>query len=123
MKAKPLYMIWDDDPEQATLSMERYKPCRPAKASEITLESMAVMLDLDAENCNAHDFVGVHTKLAALLFQDVGRKQATATFRRIVNYRGLHGMEGICGVGTPEACRKELGVPKSIGEDFTFTKR
>ncbi len=120
MKDKPLYMIREDDGDEY-LSMERDGvSSRPATPEECSLEEMAALLDQDAENVNAHDFVGCHVKLAALLFQDYGRQAATRTFRRLVNYRGLHGMEGVCGRGDPEAVRRDLKLPKSPGDKLIF---
>ncbi len=69
---------------------------------------MADMLDRSAENCNAHEFAGVHRKLAVLLRQEGGNELATRVMRRLVNYTGLYGLEGVCGQGDEELVAKEL---------------
>lgn len=83
---------------------------RIAETNEITIEAMAQMLDLDAESCNAHDFCGSHVSLAQLIRQELGDPAAFKIMRRLCNYRGLHGMEGVCGVGDPEQVAKELAI-------------
>jgi hypothetical protein len=88
-----------------------YSSSRPATEADITLESLANMLDEDAENINAHDFVTCHRGLAALLHKRVGRKAATDIFRHLVDMRGLHGMLGICGRTDPADAEQLLGVP------------
>ena len=115
-KHRTLYMVTEEEGEPEWLTMDQdwnYHSRRPAKPEEITLEALADMLDQDAENRNAHDFVLCHRALAALLHQMVGRSQATQIFRRLAGYQGLHGMNGVCGAGfkSEKAVAKELGVP------------
>lgn len=81
---------------------------RDGKAA--TLEDLVGLCDRDAENVNAHDFVGSHRLLGGLLFRDLGRKLATKIMLRIAERRGQHGMGGLCGLPDSYA---ELGV----GED------
>ena len=50
---------------------------------------MAAVCDQDAENCNFHDFCGVHTKLLRLMVAaDVD--SALATMKKISERGGLH---------------------------------
>ncbi len=86
---------------------------RDAGASA-TAEDLANLCDRDAENCNAHDFVGVHRLLGALLYRRHGRVEATATLLRIVELGGLHGMTGLC---DREDAYAELGVGE-CGSDW-----
>lgn len=83
---------------------------RPARLSEITVDSLADMLDRHAENCNAHDFCGCHRGLGAILKQELPNKTALRVMRRLANYEGLHGMCGVAGAGDVERAEKELGV-------------
>lgn len=62
-----------------------------------TLEEIVRVCDQDAENCNAHDFVGAHRLLVAVLFRSVGRAKATEIFLEIAGMGGLHSMNGLCG--------------------------
>jgi hypothetical protein len=106
IKTKPLFI---EELDAKRLSM-RSEDARPAKDSEITLEALAQMMDEAAESCNAHDFVCVHRGLAVILFQELGRADATKVMRRLANYTGLYGMTGVCGEGDVEPAEKELGV-------------
>src|SRR3990167_978191 len=112
MNMKQLYMAREDDgAEWLTFTPEYAAHSREAKPEEVTLERMADLLDLKAEDINAHDFVCCHRGLAALLNQEVGREAATRVMRRIVNYEGLQGMVGVCGAGDTKLASQELGVP------------
>ena len=88
-----------------------YDSVRLATDADITLEKLAQTLDLDAENCNSHDYVCAHRGLASLLFREVGREHATRIMRRLAGYRGLHGMVD-CSASADdfEATEKDLGV-------------
>jgi hypothetical protein len=113
---KQLYMVKYDSDSAPTLRLEHdpyADESRPAKPEEITLEAVAHMLDHDAENINAHDYVRCHAGLAALLLQEVGREAATRVFVRLAGFRGLHGMLGVCGRTDPAVAEKELGVSLS----------
>lgn len=123
MARKTMSVWWvreDDEPEYLAwgeTGCESRETWRQAAEKDLTLEVMADFLDQDAENINAHDFVGAHRGLAALLYQEVGRTKATRVLRRLVNYRGLHGMVGVCGRGDPGTASLELGVPLGTGRD------
>ncbi len=88
----------------------------------LTLESLADLCDQQAESCNAHDFVMSHRALAALLFQEVGRKAATKIMMRISRYEGLPGMTGVCGMGDDKLASSELGVRTDGWHDWKLTK-
>lgn len=95
---KPLYMIKYDSESDFTLSPTndpRADYFRHAKPSEITLYSMAEMLDQDAENGNERSFVGVHCRLAEILRNRLfgqNSSMAKRIMRDIVNAGGLHNM-------------------------------
>lgn len=111
MKTLELYMMKDgsEDERLSYKDLAEYgESCRLARPEEMTLEAMTQMLDLCAEDCNAHDFVCVHRGLAAILMQEIGREAATKVMRRLVNYQGLHGLVGVCGEGDVENAEKEL---------------
>ncbi len=116
MKHKPLYMVHDNcggeqSAEWLELSDEDYQgTSRLARDEEVTLEAMADVLDHDAENINAHDFVGAHRGLAALLHREIGRAGATEILRFLCDLRGLHGMLGVCGRTDVGDAEKALGV-------------
>jgi hypothetical protein len=67
-------------------------------AEEATLEELVELCDQDAESVNAHDFCGAHRLLAAVLYRNLGRATATDVMRDIAYRRGLHGMNGLCGL-------------------------
>lgn len=124
MKKKTLYMVSEDDgPEILVWDPEFYEHKRPAKPKEETLERLAQMLDEHAENINAHDFVTTHRALAAMLYRQVGRAQATAIFRRLTDFEGLHGLTGVRGRTDPAIHEKELGVPLNNWKDWTLTAK
>lgn len=110
IKIKPLWMVRYDADEPEFLSANPSGAIRKRKATprEERLLAMADMLDRSAENCNAHEFAGVHRKLAVLLRQEGGNELATRVMRRLVNYTGLYGLEGVCGQGDEELVAKEL---------------
>jgi len=96
-----------------------YETLRLAKSTEITLEMLANLMDQDAENVNAHDFVASHRGLAAFLFKEIGRKKATELFLKLVNFRGLHGMTDVCGcVENLKEHEIELGVQLEDWSDW-----
>lgn len=117
MKKKPNIKVldlvmssdWDDVEMGLGYASECGEFSRKAKKSDVTLEAMAILLDNWAGNCNAHDFCGVHKLLALLLHQELGRTKATRIMRRLVNYEGLNGMDGVAGSGDPDLAKKELG--------------
>lgn len=80
-----------------------------ADTRDATLEELADLCDQCAENVNAHDFVGVHRLLAALLQRELGRDGAKVVMRHIAELGGLDGMNGICGQDNAFA---DLGVPE-----------
>lgn len=90
-----------DDIERLTFDANPacYASHRLAKPNDLAIAAVAEFLDQDAENCNAHDFAGVHKKLAALLIQIVGRKNAKEVMTRLCAYQGLHGIDGVAGCG------------------------
>lgn len=59
-----------------------------------TLENLAELCDLHAESRNNYDFIGVHRILAAILFAQIGREQATIIMREIAELGGLDGASG-----------------------------
>lgn len=78
--------------------------------AEPTLEEIVRVCDYDAENCNAHDFVGTHRLLGSLLFRTVGREKATEIFHKIATFGGLHSMAGLSG-------RKSAYVALGVGQE------
>jgi hypothetical protein len=109
---KKFYMVRYDgsDEETLTLSKEHEANWRVANDSDITLERIVDLLDLDAEGNNIHDFVTTHRALAALLMQLVGRKEATKIFVALVDFGGLHGLTGVGGVTDVKLHENKLGV-------------
>jgi len=107
---KQLYMVKDFGEDEESLSLEDgYETSRVANRDEITLKGMADLLDQDAEDQNAHEFVATHRGLAVILVQEAGMDKAWAVMRRLVNFRGLHGMVGIYSTDVAEA-ERELGI-------------
>ena len=88
---------------------------------DVSAEQLAGLCDHDAENCNAHDFVGTHRLLGSLLCRMLGRLEATKIMLEIAERRGLHGMSGLCGLADSYA---DLAVGEA-GHDWdgTFRKR
>lgn len=74
------------------------KSIRQRGAVDATLEQLVSLCDQDAENVNAHDYCGAHRLLGSLLIHKLGRKSATEIMLDIANRRGLHGMNGLCGL-------------------------
>ena len=99
---------------------EGYDSARPSKPKDESLESLADLMDFSAESCNAHEFVCTHRGLAVILFQEVGRKRATAIMRRIANYEGLYGLVGVSGKGDLEQAEEELGVSLHDTSDWSL---
>ena len=72
-----------------------------------TIEEIAELMDRDAEDCNAHDFAGVHRLLAAVLLKDFQpttsisetwkNNQVKYFMVKIAMRGGLHSMNGVCG--------------------------
>lgn len=60
-----------------------------------TLAEAVELCDHDAENRNAHDFCGVHKKLAKLIERVAGIDVADTVMREIADYGGLQGMNDI----------------------------
>lgn len=90
------------------------KTVKRKDAEHATLEELVHLCDQDAENINAHDFVGAHRLLGAVLYRQLGRETATVVMRDIAYRRGLHGMSGICGTRDSYA---DLGVGQN-GRDW-----
>lgn len=93
-----LYMCRWDGPSSAeflSLGDEYATTSRPATESDMTLVEMAVLLDQDAENCNAHDCCGMHVSLGKLMVAAVGVDAATKVMRSLCDVYGLHGMEDL----------------------------
>lgn len=65
--------------------------------SGASLEELVGLCDHGAENCNAHEFVGTHRLLGAVLFRSIGREHATEIMAEIAIRGGLDGMNGACG--------------------------
>src|SRR5579864_7274182 len=82
--------------------------------TDATLEELVRLCDQMAENRNAHDFVGVHRLLGAVLFRQYGRMAATRTMMEIASLGGLDRMNG---VACDEDAYAELGVGES-GRDW-----
>lgn len=120
-KEKPLYMVREHAAGPEWLSYEPEEYSRKATEADLTLEVVADFLDHAAENINAHDFVESHKAMAALLYQEVGRKKATEIFRRLLKYRGIHGMIGVCGRGDPKLASRELGVPLGRSGEWSLS--
>lgn len=112
IKIRPLWMVHEEAGGTERLYMQDgvYPYTRPAKKEEETLDAMAGMLDLHAEECNAHEFVCVHRGLAVILAQELGIETARRVMRRIVNYAGLHGMMGWGLISDKQLPELELGV-------------
>ncbi len=62
---------------------------------DATLEELVQLCDQDAENRNAHEFVGAHRLLGRVLYTQYGRGAATKTMLEIAELGGLHGMNGV----------------------------
>jgi hypothetical protein len=100
-------IIWvTEDGEGPRLAYRNLFAAGPA-APEATLEQLADLCDQEAESENAHDFVGAHRLLAALLFRRLGRETATAIMREVAELGGLDGMNGICGT---DGAYADLGI-------------
>jgi hypothetical protein len=100
---KTAYMITADGFPDEYLTTDSDPSCydthRKATKADLTLTAIAEMLDQDAESCNAHDFVGCHKKLAAMLVNVVGKKDAVKVMVALIDYDGLHGLDGVAGSG------------------------
>lgn len=105
-----LYVIRDDGGER--LSRLPGASPRPAGAGDLTLKRLADFLDHDAEDQNAHDFVGLHRALAALLCRQASPPVAREVFLWLLDHGGLHGVAGVTGVAEAEAAFADLGVPE-----------
>jgi len=112
MKKKDLYMVSEDgEYDHLSTTKTYYKFHRPAIDKDATLEAMAAMLDQDSEGMNAHDFCGCHVRLSKLIAQVAGRTAATRIMRRLVDFDGLMGQNGVCGAGPGEdVVARELAV-------------
>lgn len=98
-KAVPFYTYHGEDyAKEAVIASD---------AEAATLEELVWLCDQDAGNVNAHDYCGVHRLLGAVLIRDLGRTAATTVMRNIAYRRGLHGMNGLCGL---QDSFKELNV-------------
>jgi hypothetical protein len=61
----------------------------------ITLEELADFCDQKAEDMNAHEFIGSHRILAAVLYRKLSRWMATEILKEIAEQGGLQGMVGM----------------------------
>lgn len=111
---KELYMVKEgEEPaylEMVSASDLNFYDARKPNPAELTIEAVSDALDRDAESSNAHDFVGSHKALAALMFKNLGRAQATKVVIELANFRGLHGLTGVAGCGDEDANRKAIGA-------------
>ena len=113
---KEIWLIREDDVEFLVYddpACESMIVARKA-GTRATLEALVSLCDRAAEDCNAHDFVGTHRLLGAVLHSLHGRKKATETMLFIAEREGLHGMSGLCG---REDAYGELGVGE-LGRDW-----
>lgn len=107
MKKKQMYMVREDgESEYLSLTKEYHDHARVAKPSELSVVGMAEMLDQSAENCNAHDFVGLHKRLGTLIANECSVSVAHQIMRKLVDCEGLYGLNGICGKGDEKENRK-----------------
>jgi hypothetical protein len=84
---------------------------------DATLEEIVNFMDRDAEDCNAHEFIGVHRLLAAALLKDFQpttssketwkNNQVKYFMVKLAERGGLHSMNGLCG---RKDSYRELGV-------------
>lgn len=91
-------IIWikeEGDDDRSLAYRDRWNPSGD-DAADATIEDLADFCDLGAESANAHDFVGAHRLLAALLHKHCGREKATAVMREIAELGGLDEMNGVC---------------------------
>lgn len=90
---KPLFVVSDYGDEGEWLAMrDDYPVSRLATDDDIGLESLADMLDQDAENANMHDFVGCHRKLGGIILRRTNRSIATEVLRDLADVGGLQGL-------------------------------
>jgi hypothetical protein len=68
----------------------------PATLENVTTEGLAEMCDGGAESRNAHDFVGAHRMLAALLIQSIGKDATKRAMWHIASHGGLDRASGVC---------------------------
>jgi hypothetical protein len=123
----PLFICHEegDDPDHFYLDDERhaqdYSEFRVALPEEITLERICLMLDRNAESCNAHDYVGAHRLLCALLIIECGEQMAFKVMRRLASIEGIHGLTGCRGRGIGDKATEEwLKVPITERSDWNF---
>lgn len=93
MPKHKVYKFKSDGDSVAFLSYYEPKPEVGDIAEDVgkpTLEEWAELCDLHAENCNYHDFVGVHKVLGFMLANELGMTQATKIMRQIAQRGGLH---------------------------------
>lgn len=111
-EAVPFYTFYSD-------GMEKWDGLEVIErnADSATLEELVWLCDHDAESCNAHDHVGSHRLIGAILFRRFGREAATDAMRDIAYRGGLHAMGGLRG---RDDSFEELGVGES-GHDWDGT--
>jgi hypothetical protein len=106
MMAERRTLVWvlndPDDPAQGAhlYDTDEYDTRAPVQP-EPTLEQYANYADECSEQRNAHNFVGAHRVLAALLHAEAGRAGATRVLRTIAEYGGLDQMSPV-DVGLPD---------------------
>lgn len=92
---------------------------------DASLEEIVELMDRDAEDCNAHDFVGVHRLLVAVLLKDFQpttdpeyswkRDLVKHLMVKIAFRGGLHSMNGVCGrKDSIKECEKILKRSKYV---------
>lgn len=111
MNRTELYYASEDGHTILTCDPDLYDSYKKADRNKITIEQIADMLDSDAEDINAHDFVTIHRALAALLYKKLGRGKATEILMLLIDFGGLHGITGVCDKTYITEHEKELCVP------------
>ncbi len=82
-------------PIKCLVYADKYIPRGTPARDTATLDELAELCDHDAENCNRHDFCGVHRKLARMMLETgFNREGARLLMRDIAERGGLHGMNG-----------------------------
>ena len=91
-------LVWVDWKDGSDLCIGYSDDAKYGKITEgpsMTLEMLADFCDQKAESCNAHEYVGAHRALAALLYRECQRVKATEIMRMIAERGGLNGMNGV----------------------------
>lgn len=100
MAREPLMWAVDDEDDGdpwflvATSEAYDYDRTEPLSFRAPSLEDLANYCDQRAEIMNAHDFVGSHRVLGALLFRRFGRRVAGEIMLEIAEYGGIPDLVG-----------------------------